>query len=255
MEEDGSLSRFLNGRGMALIGRDSDRDVIRWMNIVGGSEAGLGLPLVVGGLLAGSPVFWSIGVVFVGTALIHFACSVPARRRSARRLADPRLTKEASELLLSLSGWTDTGHRVPVKTLEELLTAPAAETLREAAFQYNRLDAYLTTGSPASAALARLDPAIRAAGDEAIIEILHQAALAGRYPEIARQHETQARERLLELTELANHVERLQLEGGAPPRLSRIQDLLQQLREEQGARAELSQGSTEPAVQEIRRHG
>jgi hypothetical protein len=97
---------------------------------------------------------------------------------------------------------------------------------------------------------------VRSAVAETMSDLLHSASLLERTPECAAALEAEAQQRVEELRELADRVERLHAaaESGDVERPTRLQALLRVLRAEEHARAEL--GSTveeeQPAHQELR---
>jgi hypothetical protein len=273
-----SLDRFVNGRGPVFAGVTDDSRRILALGFVGGFYAVMGVGLVASGLMHSGAAQVIPGLSFLTCGTVVTGVREWLRRRpNAEMTCHAPVTPEARALLRSLiahlNGWAF-GPRMRRLRLrramrrgllrsmhdrrcEDVLSPAAFRVLDDAARELNRIGGALALDQPpAGSTLGEMAPNIRAAADEAMAEILHDAALLDRYPEGAARLEEQARQRIAGLRTLADHVQRLQSTGDVPLQAgtsaSRIENVLEQLRADEQARAELGVDSTEAEVQRLR---
>jgi hypothetical protein len=280
--EISSLDRFVNSRAPLLMGIVSDHVTRRALAAIAGAYAAAGVAQLtialtvahghaLAPMLAGS-------LFFVGGGVLAGVSGWMKRRLKAHQVVDVKLTPEARTLLRSLlthlEGWPFSRRRRRFRyrramrrgllrsrhdrRCEDALAPPVFQLLEAAAAEYNRTYAALALGDPVrNATLERLAPNIRAAIDEAMAEILHDAALLDKFPEAGSPLEAQARGRIAELKELADQVARLGPSAEAPRALgegsSRIRDVLGELRADERAREELRLGTVPDEAQRLYR--
>lgn len=274
-EEITSLDRFVIQHLPGMSGLSAEAFAGRALRIMSLSYGATGLLMAAIGVIASlggaRDALWTLipaGVLGFTSAFTASLGTVLRWRAKEGRPATVRLTPEASELsrrlMQHLAGTFFFRHpklrhvrRVRSHNLpgmlqdrrsEDELSQAAFRLLDAAAFQYNRIYGLLALSSHETSAdgttLDRLGPSIRAAAEETMAELLHVAAMIERSPETTDALETEGQERIRELQELAGEVDRLraatqsstaQLEGP-----TRIRSILDELRAEQAARADLS---------------
>lgn len=273
-EDMSSLDRFIMARGMALSGGGDLNNRLRVMGILGGVYSGIAsVEVLISLFLTKTEGFLPLifqGGAFGLTAAILLSVRAALKRR-ARQTAPVQttLTPEARDMLLMLlnhlqrATGSPFGHRarmrrsmagavLPMESTHRsrpLLAEETFELLERAAYEANRLYAVLTESALSKhPALQKLAPAALAATDEAMASILHTAALIERFPESAPQRREGIETQTAELRELAEQIETMASAAPAAIRegaeISRIQTVLQGLRAEQRALAELNEPSS-----------
>jgi hypothetical protein len=256
---DSALDRFLNEQRVPFVGGPANRGGVLGFGIAAAAQAGVGATLLIASVATGEEPWAAIvgGVLLgVGGALGSVAAWL-ATPRSTERGGRIRLSREAGELLRGLYQQLDQWGGSRRRRARDLLTPAAFDLLEDAAREYNRtVGALAIAETTGGGGLARLAPGIRAAADEAMVEILHAAALVNRYPESASPQEAQAQARAGELRELADRVEQLQSESAPAPAVepvSRVREVLEALEHEETARRELRMADEDPQTQALRR--
>ena len=129
---------------------------------------------------------------------------------------------------------------------KECLQASAFDALDKAAFQYNRIAGALASGHPE---MSRLAPTVKAAADQSMADMFHVGYLLDAYPESQSSAQAKADQEIAALTELANRLESIQQVPAsqelALSKPSPIKSVLEELRLDQLARAELAKPQEE----------
>jgi hypothetical protein len=139
------------------------------------------------------------------------------------------------------------------QSARQCLNPVAFEMLDKAAFQYNRVAGILGTGHPE---VARFGPTIKAAADQAMADVFHVGYLLDAFPESQSTAMAKADQEIAAFTELADRLESMQKQPAlgaevASPTSSPISNVLEELRLDQLARAELVKPVEEPQQQQI----
>lgn len=128
------------------------------------------------------------------------------------------------------------------QTAKQCLNPVAFAMLDKAAFQYNRIAGILGTGHPE---VARFEPTIKAAADQAMADVFHVGYLLDSFPESQSSAQAKADQEISALTELGERLETMQQQPAIGSEAvvrasSPISNLLEELKLDQSARAELS---------------
>jgi hypothetical protein len=270
-----SLDRFLKNRaavGLGLV----DKRITAMQSIMGTIISAFGITVLLAGAVQGTGDHgFGLAMTFAGGMMLAMSQILRRRFRSIST-SEWRLSTEAKGLLLKLVrrrlGWMDGGGfsmmgpmafpmgRHSRRRLRHLawdtgepgfgfLSRPAAEVSPEvtelldvAAEHYNRVAGLVHTPAPRSA-IAKLAPAATAAADEAMADILHEAATLEKYPESSSATRKQIETAIRALQELGNRLEEVATrDQSLTDRVdysSRMDSVLEELRLEQLARSEL----------------
>jgi hypothetical protein len=130
----------------------------------------------------------------------------------------------------------------------ESLPANVLELMEEAACQFNRTAGALEAGA-SSPNIQRLRGKVLLAADEAMLDVLHQAALISKYPESASSIQSQLDSRVATLRELGERIEALARRDPTftdmIARRTSADEVLEELRLEQAAFSELGAQETD----------
>jgi hypothetical protein len=286
MGKESSLDRFLKNRaalGLGLV----NRRITAIQSMVGALLTGMGVVTLVSSATAGAPQIAPSALPMLMAGGIMFAMSQLIRKRfSFLQGADWKLSLEAKGLLLKLVrkrlGWLDGGGfgmspvgpigigRHARRELRHLawetgdfsigifsrpiadISPEVIELLDVAAEQYNRIAGLVHTPAPRSA-MAKLAPSATAAADEAMADILHEAATLDKYPESAAPTRKQIEGYIHSLIELADRLEGIATRDQSLTEkidyASKMDSVLEELRLEQLARSELQAAQQEPPQQ------
>jgi hypothetical protein len=283
--QDSSLDRFLKNRAVFGLGLAGRRSFII-QTIIGCALVALSLCFCVAPAFGAPPemVMGAIGPFIGGT--VNLAVAQALRRKiGAMAPADWNLSREAKGLLLRLVrrrlGWLDGNpftSRGPMpgmpfgifgKRMRHQLRTIASQTgqggigwtlrpaqevapdlieiLETAAGKFNRIQGLISTPTN-SAAFGKVGPSAMKAADEAMADILHDAASMDKYPESGSTARRQIEARIASLSELGDRLDELAThDQGLTDRLgytSAMDSVLEELRLEQLARSELQVSET-----------
>lgn len=267
IEDEGSLERFLSLRGQQLLGQSYPRAAQRIQIAIGSGLVALGLGI---GLVAyssgGSFLPAGLGPLLAGAVNLGVGAAMKLRWNSPA--TEVKLTPEAKAFLLQLfrryhswgwpawgmtpgewNGWAGRhqGRALQPPAWTGFAAPPVDDVtlglVRRATFEYNRIAGTLAMTAGSHAALAKLAPRLTAAADEAIADVLHQAAMMSRYQESGNVARAQLESRIESLREMAERIEAI---AAKEPSLTekvgyrnKMDDALEELRLEQLARMEL----------------
>lgn len=267
---DSSLERFLQGRGLAMLGHTYTKRTAAIQIGVGWTLCGLGSFFLFAPLL-GAPVEIMSGIPGpLAGGLVNLSVGYSIRKKLRNEKPETvNLTPEAKAILTSLvsqfgislrpalgdfGGQGSIRRRIRERHAAArfelsqrrmppvIASSTVIDALDLAASQYNRIAAVLSS-TVAGSTLAKMAPRIASAADEAIAEALHQAAIWSAYPEGS----TATASRLVATTEaLRELAERTETLASQEPSLSErlayrsgIDEVLEELRLDQLARSEL----------------
>jgi hypothetical protein len=139
------------------------------------------------------------------------------------------------------------------QSAKQCLNPAAFDMLDKAAYQYNRIAGILGTGHPE---VARFAPTIKSAADQAMADVFHVGYLLDSFPESQSSAQAKADQEIASLTELAERMESMQRQPAVGSEAvvrtsSPISNLLEELKLDQSARAELSKPAEEGKQQQI----
>ncbi len=247
-EKGTSLARFLRTRGPDWLGGTASRPSYRIQIAVGSGL--LAVPLVMGiaVLLGANPeilIYGAGGPTIAG--VINLAVGLTLRNKALRSEVTPvSLSKEAKSMLSRLvhaqTSWSFRPRSSETSPLIASLGIEAFEVLERSAFQYNRVVGALTSLAQTSA-IVRISPKVLIAANEAMSEILHNAAMVAEYPEGAKTSRMRIEFQVNAMRELGDHVEQI---ASRPESLiermasrTQMSDVLDELRFDELARTEL----------------
>lgn len=249
-----SLDRFVRDRGVNLISFHGFGSL--GFLISGGINATIGIIFTSMALLAGRTSMLSPGLfcALIGAGLL--GTGIFWRTRSKKWAPDsPTLNKSGYELLCSLCSnlnWNTGGGCASSKTRSifgiertssQVLHPTTYKFLEAAAFEFNRIGGVIQTFDAKTSIVASHLPAIKAAADEAMVQIINLAGQIQKTPESAGAVSHKIGQLTGELTELAVRLERIQTEPTTGlDRISRssiMVSVLEQLKLEEDAREEI----------------
>jgi hypothetical protein len=256
--------------------------------VVGGVCAVAGLGMFTAPLFGADPAMMAgaIGPLIAGA--VNIGVGLSFRRKMIDHTCTVQLTPEAKALLMGrhrrLYGWMSPGlpwtpglglsHRHgliggPIATrrarrmamwtgvtpdmVPDDIEEDELVQLDRVAAEYNRTIGALESSKAGSATLAKMAPRILKAADEAMADALHQAAMLVKYPEGGSAAKARLKAQENSLREIAERVESLATDNqGFTDKVaykSSIDDVLDELRLESLARAELKQTEEQRQVQ------
>lgn len=266
--ESSSLDRFLWDKGTALTGiHMGSRGGYYALLINSGVQLALATTFVTIGALGrfnAAEAFVGLGAIFgcVGVCLGLGARTLGNRLKAEKRDNEARLSKDGMALVVRLlhhigwASWLGANHfgQRPGgigsgRTCAQVLNPTTYELLNAAAAHFNRISGVMSGASPAvPPSLEAMAGSIREAANEVMVNILNRAAAMERVPESAETLAGQVRSELQMLEELADRISKVAL---VPPTLTEqytrsttMQAVLDQLRHDDIARAELGLGAS-----------
>jgi len=256
---------------MQLTGRAFNQVGYRAQLWIGCFILAIAVALVIAGLLAHTaPIcFSAIGPFIAGMVNIAVASAIKKKTVSGNPNA-VRLTPEAKQMM-SVLLWKFVWRQTPWFLNDELwgssscgtggdggyraawdrkysaqfdtLPAQTLALLEAAALNYNRIQGTLELRRQTDTVLERMASKVSIAADETMADILHQAALFGRFPETSAAIVRKIEDSISKLQEIADRLEKIALtEPSFEEKLisrSGAQDVIDELRMEQLARTEL----------------
>lgn len=205
------------------------------------------------------PLFLLLGTIFLTVAFVSY------KKGKETIKTDVKVSPQARKMLYKIGqhiGWYEpdvvygtTTYRnnwwiqiFGMKTAAGVLAPAAGTILEEGCFVYNRIEGLIKVDKESGERARAISPQIRAATDEAMVNLLNQIALLDQNPESQSIIESRAIEQIRKMTELANRFEDLLRKPETiTDRLSNVtvmDSVLEQLRGESQAWKELSQEDT-----------
>ncbi len=237
--EMSSLDRFILNHASSLLRIPSSAQVsLLAMAFGGGLQLVLGIGLALVSVIAlGPPLQWVLGIQGVAMILVGGGLGYQAWKKmeslKTEVLPAAPLSSEAKLFLQSLinrvGGWNWRGGFSPSKRerCADLLPSDVFAMLDEAANHYNRIRGMLADASPAThPTILKFAGEMKAATDEAMAHLLHQAGLMTNFPESIQEAEERSAEAVNAIRDLADRVGRLRSSGWTPAEAAPRRDSL-----------------------------